>query len=296
MIVAAPANESMTAPLRFRWLRRTIKRQPLGVVAAVILTVMTVTGLAAPLLPLYSPTTNNVGVSLSAPTMGHFFGTDQFGRDVFSRVIYGGRTSLAVGFGATALAAILAVLVGATSALLGGRTDYVIQRFVDVAQALPGLVLLVFVIIVLGRNLTNLIVALAISQGISMSRVIRGTVIQLRPMPFIEAARAVGASEAQVLVRHVLPNIVPIMLTLTSVAIGAIIVAEASLSFLGYGVPPPNPSWGGMMSAEGRLYMIVNPWILIFPTLALVLVVFSFNMLGDAIRDLLDPRLRGSGL
>ncbi|HWO94493.1 MAG TPA: ABC transporter permease [Dehalococcoidia bacterium] len=272
---------------------RFSRRQPIGMASAVILLVVALAAIFADLIAPYSPTRNDVGPALVGPNAEHLFGTDQFGRDVFSRVIHGARVSLYVGLGATLIGAAIATVLGATSGYLGGLFDYVLQRFVDAAQAVPPLVLLIGLLVVLGPSVTNVIVALSVRQGLSLSRVVRGAVIGVRASPYIEAAQAIGASNVRTIALHVLPNILPTVIVLISTSIGGIIVAEASLSFLGYGVPPPTPSWGGMMSAEGRTYMIVASWILIFPTVALSLVVFAMNMLGDALRDELDPRLRG---
>ena len=280
-----------------RWgtgLVRFSRRQPIGAFSAGVLVLLVFVAIFADTIAPYSPTANNVGESLINPSTGHFFGTDQFGRDLFSRVIHGARISLYVGLGATFGAAAFATILGAVSGYLGGVFDYIVQRFVDASQALPPLVMLIAILVVLEPSVTNVIIALAARGSLSLSRVVRGAVIGIRAFPFIDAARAMGASTPRILLRHILPNIFPVVVVLMSTSIGGYIVAEASLSFLGFGVPPPTPSWGGIMSAEGRLYMIVQPWILVFPTIALSLVVYVMNMFGDALRDELDPRLRGS--
>jgi peptide/nickel transport system permease protein len=273
---------------------RFARKQPLGAASAVLLVAMVLVALFAGQIAPYSPTKNDVGPTLAAPGGDHLFGTDQFGRDLFSRVVHGARLSLYVGRATTLIGVALATMLGAVSGYLGGIFDYVIQRFVDAAQAIPPLVLLIGVMVVLGPSVQNVIIALAFRGALSLSRVIRGAVIGVRSHQYIEATRAIGGSHLRTLVRHILPNIFPTVVVLISTSIGANIVAEASLSFLGYGVPPPTATWGGMMSAEGRLYMLVSPWILVFPTIALSLVVFAMNMLGDALRDEIDPRLRGS--
>jgi len=199
-----------------------------------------------------------------------------------------------VGVTATIIGVGGATIIGSASGYLGGPLDYISQRMVDTIQAIPPTIFLLGVVIVLGPSTTNVMAALAVRTAISLSRVIRGTVLSLKTEQYIEAARAIGASELRILVRHLLPNIVSLIIVLVSTTVGGLILAEASLSFLGYGVPPPTPSWGGMMSSEGRTYMIVAPWLLIAPMIALSAVVFATNMFGDAIRDELDPRMRGS--
>lgn len=280
-----------------RWGTSTVRfarRQPIGAFSACVLVLLLLVAIFADVIAPYSPTANNAGPSLISPSVDHPFGTDQFGRDLFSRVVHGARISLYVGLGATLGAAFFATILGAVSGYLGGAFDYIAQRFVDASQALPPLVMLIAILVVLEPSVTNVIIALAARGSLSLSRVVRGAVIGIRAFPFIDAARAMGASTPRILLRHILPNILPVVVVLMSTSIGGYIVAEASLSFLGFGVPPPTPSWGGIMSAEGRLYMIVQPWILVFPTIALSLVVYVMNMFGDALRDELDPRLRGS--
>ncbi|MFN8559732.1 MAG: ABC transporter permease [Dehalococcoidia bacterium] len=273
---------------------RFARKQPLGAFSAALLVVIVLTAAFADVVAKYPPTRNNVGERLSGPSANHWFGTDQFGRDVFSRVVHGGRISLAVGLGASAIAIFIATVIGLLSGYLGGSVDAVVQRFVDTAQAIPPLIMLIGIMIVLGPSVMNVIIALSVRGGLGLSRVIRGSVISVRAAPYIEAARSIGMSELRIILAHVLPNIVPTIVVLISTSIGGYIVAEASLSFLGYGVPPPAPTWGGMMSADGRLYMLVYPGILVFPTVVLALVVYSMNMFGDALRDEVDPRLRGA--
>ena len=277
-----------------RTLWRFCRRQPIGAICAVVVIALVLMAIFADVIAPFGATQTRVGPQLSKPSADNFFGTDQFGRDIFSRVVYGARISLFVGLGATLASVIISTVIGGVSGYLGGATDYIMQRLVDAAQAVPPLIMLIGIMIVLGPSITNVIIALAVRGGLTGSRVIRGAVLGIRQYPFVESARAVGASHTRVMLQHILPNIFPIVLITLSLGIGGNIVAEASLSFLGYGVPPPDPTWGGMMSAEGRLYMLVNPWLLVFPTIALALVVYSVNMFGDALRDEIDPRLRGS--
>ena len=292
-LVLSPRAESRVGRWAFM-VARFARRQPLGAFSATVLISMLLLAVTADFLAPYAPTQTNAGPSLIGPSVDHFFGTDQFGRDLFSRVMHGARVSLYVGLGATFTAATVATFLGGLSGYLGGAFDYFLQRLVDASQALPPLVLLIAIMVVLEPSVRNVIIALAARGSLSLSRVIRGSVIGIRGFPYVEAARAMGASTPRVMIFHILPNIFPVVVVLMSTSIGGYIVAEASLSFLGFGIPPPTPSWGGMMSAEGRVYMIVMPWILVFPTIALSLVVYSMNMFGDALRDELDPRLRGS--
>ena len=273
---------------------RFTRRQPLGAASAVVVVLLVVAAVFANVIAPYGPNENNVGPSLSGPSASHLFGTDNFGRDMFSRVIYGARISLYVGLGATLISAALATVLGAVSGYFGGPFDYILQRFVDTAQSIPALIMLIGVLVVLGPSINNVMAAIAFRFALSLSRVTRGDVIVARSTPYVDAARSIGGTDMRILFRHILPNIFPTVIVLISTSIGVVIVSEASLSFLGYGVPPPNPTWGGMMSSSGRTYMLIAPWMLIAPTIALSLVVFAMNMLGDALRDELDPRMRGS--
>jgi peptide/nickel transport system permease protein len=273
---------------------RFARRQPIGAACGLVILLLVLVAVFAGTLAPYSPTKNRVGPQLASPSRDYPFGTDHLGRDLLSRVIYGARISLYVGIAATLVSTLLGTLIGIVTGYLGGAVDYAVQRVVDAVQAVPPTIMLIAIMVALGPSITNVIIALSARGGLGLSRVVRGSVFGVRSQQYVESALAVGASKARVMLQHILPNILPTLLVLMSIGIGGNIIAEASLSFLGYGVPPPDPTWGGMISAEGRTYMLVNPWILIFPTLALSLVVYTFNMLGDALRDELDPRLRGS--
>lgn len=269
------------------------RRKPIGAAGAIVLVVLVLTAILADVVAPYSPLEHS-SERLIGPSSEHLAGTDQFGRDTFSRVIHGARTSLYVGLAATVLSMVPAVLLGMTSAFFGGWYDYALQRFVDTIQALPALILLVTILVILGPGLWNVIIALSFNRAIVGSRVMRGATMAIVSSTYIEAARAAGATNTRIILRHLLPNIVPTIIVVYSLGFGTVILAEASLSFLGYGVPPPTPSWGGMLAADGRSYMFAAPWMLWAPTIALAIVVFAVNMFGDAIRDLLDPRLRGA--
>ena len=210
-----------------------------------------------------------------------------------SRIIYGARISLMVGLAATALNVVVAVLIGGVSGFFGGKVDFVVQRFVDTWMSFPGLLLLLTVMSILGKGLVQIIVVLGITGGIGSSRVVRGAVIAIKENVYFQAAESVGSSQWRIYMRHVLPNIVAPVIIIFSINIGGVIMSEASLSFLGFGLPPGVPSWGGMLSREGRQYMEAGPWLALWPGLFLTILVYSLNMFGDAVRDLLDPRLRG---
>jgi peptide/nickel transport system permease protein len=271
------------------------RAKPLGAFGACVLLAMVLMAIFARQIEPFNPVATNQRQALQSPSGAHIAGTDQFGRDVFSRIIRGARISLYVGIGATLIGISLAVLIGVTSAYFGGVTDYAVQRLVDVVQAIPALIMLISVLVVLGPSITNVVIALALRSAITSSRVIRSATLSVIAHPYVEAVKVLGAHDLRVMLRHVVPNIVPPAIIVATVQFGGAILAEAALSFLGYGVPPPNPTWGGMMSAEGRTFMIAAPWILIGPAVALSLVVFSVNVMGDALRDRLDPRMRGTG-
>ena len=232
---------------------------------------------------------------LQGASARYLLGTDQLGRDLLSRLVYGARLSLTVGLAATTLNVGVAVLIGGTSGFFGGKLDLGVQRFVDAWMAFPGLLLLLTIMSIAGRGLPQIILVLGIAGGIGGSRVLRGAVIDIKENDYFLAAKAVGTPTTQILLRHVLPNIVAPLIIIFSINIGGVIISEASLSFLGFGLPPNIPSWGGMLSREGRRYMEVAPWLAIWPGVCLTIVVYSLNMFGDAVRDLLDPRLRGAG-
>ena len=226
------------------------------------------------------------------PSHAHLLGADFMGRDIYSRIVYGARISLAVGLGSTVLGCVFGIMLGLTSGYLGGWVDLVIQRLVDMLQALPLLVLALVMAAALGPSLDNTIIAIAIPLIPYTARVIRSNTLALREQPFVEAARAVGMSEFRIAVRHVLPNTLAPLIVLATAQLGSAILTEASLSFLGLGVPEPHPSWGRMLSESAAEYVRTAPWLVIFPGLAISLAVFGTNLFGDALRDILDPRLR----
>ncbi|MFC1873815.1 ABC transporter permease [Chloroflexota bacterium] len=272
---------------------RLVKGKPLGTIGGIIVLMLVVVGSFANFLAPYGMNEIILVDTLDPPSLKHLLGTDNVGRDLLSRIIYGARISMFVGIGAASLSTLIATLIGLISGYFGGKVDIVLQRFVDAMMCFPSLVFYLTVMAIIGPGLLKVIIVLGIHSGMSRSRVIRGAVIAIRQNVYLEATRAIGASHIRSILKHVLPNVLAPIITIFAVASGYMILAEATLSFLGFGVPPPAPSWGGMLSHAGRKYMYDAPWMAIFPGAALGIVVFGMNMLGDALRDLLDPRLRG---
>jgi peptide/nickel transport system permease protein len=230
---------------------------------------------------------------LTPPSAEHFFGVDNIGRDLFTRILYGARISMIVGLSGAAVGAVTATVIGMVSGYFGGRTDMVIQRVVDAWMCFPALFLLLTVMAIVGPGLLQVVLLLGLMRGITGSRVVRSAVMGIKENVYIEAGRAIGARPRTVLTRHILPNIMAPIIILFTVSMGYMIITEATLSFLGFGIPPPAPSWGGMLSGAGRQFMLKAPWMALWPGLALGLAVWGINMFGDALRDILDPRLRG---
>lgn len=284
------------ADLDVPWSRRIalfVRNQPLGTIGLVLVAGLIVTAIAAPLIAPYSYEFGVADDRLQPPTWTHLLGTDASGRDMLSRILYGSRISVTVGFGAVLIATGLATLIGTVSGYFGGWFDLVVQRLVDTWISFPALVLLISFVSVFGPGLWNITIILGILLAPGASRVIRGATLAMRHQPYVEAALCLGASHPRILLRHVLPNVFTTVIVLATVQLGAAILAESTLSFLGYGVPPPYPAWGSMLSGTGRAFMLQSPWLSIWPGLAISLAVFGFNVLGDALRDELDPRLRG---
>ena len=274
---------------------RLAKEKPLGAASGIIVLILILVAIFADILAPYPYDEIHLTDILQGSSAQYLLGTDYVGRDFLSRIIFGARLSLTVGLAATTLNVVVAVLVGGTSGFLGGKLDLAVQRFVDAWMAFPGLLLLLTIMSIAGRGLLQIILVLGIAGGIGGSRVLRGAVIDIRENDYFQAAEAIGSSKWRTLIRHVLPNIAAPIIVIFSINIGEVIISEASLSFLGFGLPAKIPSWGGMLSREGRQYMEMAPWLALWPGLALTITVYSLNMLGDAVRDLLDPRLRGGG-
>lgn len=271
------------------------KRKPLGAFGLVVLVGLIGTAALADIITPYGPLQQNTGAPLSPPSFSHLAGTDQFGRDMFTRLVHGARISLAVAVGATTIAVVPSTFIGMASAYFRGTFDLIVQRLVDATQAIPGLILLITIVSILGGGLVNVILALSLPAAIRTSRVKRAASMQVTGRDYVMAARSMGANDLRIITLHVLPNIMAPVIIVISLGFGGYILAESTLSFLGYGVPPPAPSWGGMLASDGRRYMYVAPHMFMGPAIALSVVVFGMNMLGDAMRDVLDPRLRGSG-
>jgi peptide/nickel transport system permease protein len=271
---------------------RLFREKPLGAAGAVICLVFLFAGIFADILAPYGYNQIMPINRMKPPSWQFWFGTDNLGRDIFSRVVYGARLSVIIGLSAAGLATIISVVLGITTGYLGGRFDMLVQRFVDAWMSFPELVVLIVVVAVVGPGMGPVIVILGCFLGIAGSRIIRSAVLSVREQSYIHAAQSIGGGTNRILWRHVLPNVMPPVIVLFTTRVGAVILAEASLSFLGLGVPPPAPSWGGMLTGSSRNYMYLAPWMALAPGICLTLVVFSINMFGDALRDLLDPRMR----
>ena len=269
-----------------------IFKKPLGAFGGLIVLAMLLVAIFADVLAPFGFNETSVLEALQAPSALHWFGTDELGRDVYSRVIYGARVSMYVGLATISISVTIASALGIISGYFGKSFDLALQRLVDAWMAFPGLVLIIVIMSLLGPGMLNVILALGVRQAITESRVIRAATITVREQDYVEAIVAAGAPHWRVLAYHILPNVMPPIIIVASNSLGFIILIEAAVSFLGYGIPAPTPSWGGMLSQSGRMAMTQAPWLSIYPGLALSLAVFGFNMLGDALRDLLDPRLR----
>lgn len=275
---------------------RLVKEKPLGACGALIVLILLLCALLAHWIAPYPYDQTNVRHRLKPPSAQFYLGTDNLGRDLFSRIVYGARISVTVGFGAVSLGTLLATAIGVLSGYFGGKLDVLMQRLVDAWMAFPFLVVLLSVMAVLGPGLLNVILSLGVLSAASSSRIIRSATLATREHQYVEAARAVGARHGRIILRYILPNVMAPIIIIATISLGFAILAESALSFLGLGVPPPYPSWGEMLSGSGRSYMHKAPWMATWPGVAISLAVFGFNMLGDALRDLLDPRLRGGRL
>jgi len=288
----APAAERRRPAGSF--FRRLLKEQPLGAVGGLIVLALVFITIFADQLAPYEFDRGRVQERMQGPSVEHLLGTDHVGRDFLSRLLIGARLSITVGLTATVMTLIVALLIGGTTGFIGGRVDIYAQRFVDAWMSFPGLLLLLTIMSITGRGVLQIILVLGITGGIPASRVVRGAVIGIKENDYFQAAKALGASKSRIFFRHVLPNIAAPLIVIFSINVGAVIIAEASLSFLGFGLPANIPSWGGMLSREGRQYMELAPRLALWPGLCLTVTVYSLNLFGDAMRDLLDPRLRGA--
>lgn len=271
---------------------RFIKKNPLGAFGGLIVLMMVLMALFAEVIATHDPELNDFAAMMVGPSAEHFFGTDQFGRDIFSRIVYGARTALFVGFVASIIGASIGLVLGVSSAFFGGVIDLVFQRILDVLMAFPLIIMALALVAIFGTGVDKVIIAITIPFIPKCARVVRSSALAIREIPYVDAARACGFSNARIILRHMLPNVMaPFLIMLTSF-LGQAILLEASLSYLGLGVQEPTPAWGLMLQGGAEEYAESAPWIAIFPGLAISLAVFGFNLFGDAIRDTLDPRLR----
>lgn len=292
--VPALAVEGLKRPPFRRALWRLTRRQPMGAVSAAFLLLIILASLLADFISPYHPFAMVSEYPLEPPSQQHLLGTDLYGRDMLSRIIHGSRVSLSVGLIAVGIASILGSASGLISGYWSGSlVDAAIQRLMDALMSIPMLVLAIAIMAVLGVSIQNVMIAIGITQMPRTARVVMGAVLTVKENQYVEAAVAIGCRSGRILLRHILPNVFAPIIILASIGLGQSIVVEATLSFLGYGTPPPFPSWGGMLSGQGREFFEAAPWVAIFPGLALTLTVLAFNLFGDAVRDILDPRLRG---
>ena len=274
-------------------LKRLVKEQPLGTFGGCVVLALIVVSVFAGALAPYEPDELHLVDRFQGPSARYLLGTDQLGRDLLSRLIHGARISVFVGLAGTTVHVVVAALIGGTAGFFGGKLDLAVQRIIDAWMSFPGLLLLLTIMSIAGQGLAQIIIVLGVSAGITNSRVVRSAVIGIKGNDYFAAAQATGSQTLRTLMRHVLPNVAAPMIIIYSITIGGIIVSEASLSFLGFGLPHDVPSWGGMLSREGRQHMEIAPRLALWPGLCLTIVVYCVNMFGDALRDLLDPRLRG---
>ena len=272
---------------------RLVREKPLGTISGIIILILIFIAIFAGILAPYPYGERHLPDRLQGSSAQYLLGTDHLGRDYLSRIIYGARVSLLVGLAATGVNVLVAVVIGGTSGFLVGKLDLAVQRFVDAWMAFPGLLLLLTIMSIVGPGIPQIIVVLGIAGGIGGSRVLRGAVIGIKENDYFLAARAIGSRGTATLMRHVLPNIMPVVIIIFSITVGGVILSLASLSFLGFGLPVQIPEWGGLLSREGRRYMEQAPHLALWPGVFLTTTVYCLNMFGDALRDLLDPRLRG---
>ncbi len=273
---------------------RFIRKKPLGAAGGVLIVAMVVTAIFADVLQTHDPIATDAANTLAPPSAEHWLGSDHLGRDIYSRIVHGARVSLIVGLASTLLGSVLGGIIGLLSGYVGGKTDLIAQRLLDILQGLPLLVLALVMSASLGPSVQNVIIAISIPIIPRAARVIRSSVLTIREMQYVEAARSMGLRHLRIAFRHILPNTMGPFIVLCTAQLGSAILVEATLSFLGLGVPEPYPSWGRMLSVSAAEYAQKAPHLVIFPGLAISLAVFGSNLLGDALRDTLDPRLRGS--
>jgi len=294
MTAVSPIERAQLPPKKsvFRIVMRWCRKQPLGAVSAAVLAVIILTAVFADFIAPYDPVLNDFANMLTAPNADFWLGTDQFGRDVFTRIIYGAQTALFVGFTAAFFGSTVGLVLGVTSAYLGGIFDLIFQRIMDVFMAFPSIIIALAIVATFGSGTQNVILAITIPMIPNCARVVRSSALQVREIPYVDAARSLGFSHARIVLRHMVPNVTAPYLIMFTSFLGQAILAEASLSYLGLGVQEPTPAWGLMLQGGAEEYAESAIWIAIFPGLAITLAVFAFNLFGDAVRDTLDPRLR----
>jgi peptide/nickel transport system permease protein len=291
---AKPLGAPRPASPTLRFIGRLFREKPLGAIGGVVFLLFLLCGIFADVLAPYGINQINPINRLKPPSWAFPFGTDNLGRDMLSRCIYGAQLSVIIGFCGAGIATLISVVLGIVTGYLGGKVDLVAQRFVDAWQSFPDLIVLIVVVSVVGPGMPQIIVTLGLLLGIAGSRIIRSAVVSVRENMYVHAAQSIGASTSRILWRHIFPNVLPPIIVLFTTRVGVVILIESALSFLGLGVPPPAPTWGGMLSGSGRSYMFQGPWLALAPGLCLTIVVYATNMFGDALRDLFDPRMRGS--
>ena len=287
----APKRGSLLAD----FLIRLAKEKPLGAASGVFILLLILVAIFGGVLAPYQYAEMHLIDRLQSASTKYRLGTDQLGRDLLSRLIFGARISLLVGLTVTTISVVISTMIGGISGFVGGKVDLLVQRFVDAWIAFPGLLILLTIMSIVGEGLPQIIIVLGISGGIGGARLIRSAVIGIKENDYFQAAQAVGNTRWRVFIRHVVPNVMPVVIISFSISIGGVIMSLASLGFLGYGLPPNVPDWGGLLSREGRAFMQQAPHLALWPGLCLTVTIYSLNMFGDAVRDLLDPRLRGGG-
>jgi peptide/nickel transport system permease protein len=290
--VAALYDDIVERPSWGKRLRTTIRKQPLGFAGALIVFGMIFSAAFAPWITNFDPVANAFEHQLTAPNSTFWLGTDQFGRDLFTRIIYGARTALFVGFTTAFIGASTGLVLGVASAYFGGKFDLIFQRVMDVFMAFPLIILALAVVAIFGTGIQNVIIAITIPFIPRCARVVRSSALAIREIPYIDAARANGFSNARIIMRHMVPNVMAPFLIMITAFVGQAILLEASLSYLGLGVQEPTPAWGLMLQGGAEEYAESAPWVAIWPGVAITLAVFGFNLFGDSVRDMLDPRLR----
>lgn len=295
--IGVTIEERLQERRRNAWLNalfQLFRTKPLGAAGFVIVVLFLLMAVFADLIAPYDYREQNLRDALLSPSVKHWLGTDQLGRDLFSRIVVGAQVSMLVAFACVFAFLLVAIVLGMGTGYFGGYLDMVVQRFVDGWMVIPTLIILLAMVSVVGQGLWQMIAVLSIDRGISTCRVLRGEALSLKESNYVEAARAIGAGHGRIFFMHILPNAFATIIVMATISLGAFILAEAALSFLGYGIPPPFPTWGSMLSGSGLSYMQRAPWMAIWPGVALTLAVWAFNVMGDAMRDLLDPRLRGA--